>query len=165
MYKSTKLFREFPSAYRNPNSKNDCYLLHGYCRDFYVEFTATELDKAGFVFDFGGLREFKQWLEEKFDHTVILQADDPYLEHFRGLEALGVMKVVTLPLVSCEGFAQYVGTYLHEYVQRVTRGRVSVSLCECFENAKNSGQWHNNDSADHLTFAELELLAADLEGE
>ena len=143
MYTSTKLFREFPNAYRNPNSITDCYLLHGYCRDFYFIFGSKTLDKQGFVFDFGDLDHVKHWLEEKFDHTVLLQADDPFLSDFLKLQELGVMRVITLPLVTCEGIAEYVGTYVQEWLVGHTHGRAYVIKCECRENGKNSGEWYN----------------------
>ena len=86
MYTSTKFFKEVgPCAYRNWQSDTDCYLLHGYCRSFRFVFGCKNLDKQGFVVDFGGLKNFKRWVEDKFDHTVILQADDPMVHVFRTL--------------------------------------------------------------------------------
>jgi len=158
MYTSTKLFREFPNAYRNPNSKSDCYLLHGYCRDFYFVFGADNLDKQGFVFDYGALDIIKHWLEEKFDHTVLLQADDPYLYKFKELEKLGLMKVTVLPLVSCEGIAEYVGVFVNEWLETETDNRVRVVSCECRENGKNSAVWTNTPGDYRLRFYDSEEM-------
>lgn len=143
MYQSTKLFRHLASAYRNHNSDSDCYMLHGYCRDIYVTFGATSLDKQGFVVDFGGLKEFKRWLEDKFDHTTVLQADDPLVSHFRVMESDGFLKLTVLPIVSCEGWAMYISKYLDHYVQQQTNGRAYVLRLEVRENDKNSAIYVN----------------------
>lgn len=163
MYTSTKLFREYPNAYRNPQSKTDCYLLHGYCRDFHLIFGSKELDRQGFVFDFGDLDEIKYWLESKFDHTVLLQADDPHLFKFKLLQEDGLMRVVTLPLVTCEGIAQYVGLFIDKWVKQRTRDRVSVLSCECRENGKNSAVWLPTTDDYRLTFDDLEDMRRDME--
>ena len=87
IYQSTKYFKEIgPCAYRNHKSDTDCYLLHGYCRSFRFVFGCNNLDRQGFVVDFGGLKDVKRQLQEWFDHTVILQSDDPLISTFRQLD-------------------------------------------------------------------------------
>lgn len=163
MYTSTKLFREFPNAYRNPASTSDCFLLHGYCRDFFFTFGAKDLDKQGFVVDFGGLKKVKQWLEEKFDHTVLLQGDDPELGVFYELQDRGVLRLTTLPLVSCEGIAEFVGLFVDDYIQDKTGRRAHVVSCECRENGKNSAVWTNTPEDYRLSYNALtEYLRAQL---
>ena len=113
IYKSTKYFKEIgPCAYRNHKSDTDCYLLHGYCRSFKFVFGCNNLDRQGFVVDFGGLKDVKRQLQEWFDHTVILQSDDPLVSTFRQLEEQGQCKLQTFPLISSEGLAEWTGEYL-----------------------------------------------------
>ena len=54
------------------------------------------------------LRTFKRWIDDKFDHTVILQADDPMVSVFRQLESKGHLKLQTFPLISSEGYTDKV---------------------------------------------------------
>ena len=103
IYKSTKYFKEIgPCAYRNWRSDTDCYLLHGYCRSFKFVFGCKNLDRQGFVVDFGGLKDVKNQLQAWFDHTVILQSDDPILPVMEQLEAEGHCNLQTFPLISSE---------------------------------------------------------------
>ncbi|MEZ4433662.1 MAG: 6-carboxytetrahydropterin synthase [bacterium] len=48
---------------------------------------ATNAPRNGFVVDFGGLKVVKSWLTEHFDHTLLLDADDPLLQSFRARTA------------------------------------------------------------------------------
>jgi 6-pyruvoyltetrahydropterin/6-carboxytetrahydropterin synthase len=139
-YTSTKFFKEIgPCAYRNHRSDSDCYLLHGYDRSFRFVFGSKNLDKQGFVVDFGGImREIKRQLEYWFDHTVILQADDPMVGAFRKLEKLGHVALRTFPLISCEGLAEYVGEYADSIIRKSTQDRSWVISCEVIEAEKNS---------------------------
>lgn len=166
MYTSTKFFKEIgPCAYRNWKSDTDCYLLHGYDRSFRFVFGASHLDKQGFVVDFGGLKMIKRQLEDWFDHTVILQADDPLVHTFRELTAKGHCKLQTFPLISCEGLAQYVGEYVDSMLQEANGGRNWVVSCEMIEAEKNSAIYTLTNNDERISFADLKQLNADLEAE
>ena len=39
--------------------------------------------------DFGGLKEFKAWADDMFDHTLVIAKDDPYLPFFQQMANLG----------------------------------------------------------------------------
>ena len=164
MYTSTKFFKEIgPCAYRNWKSDTDCYMLHGYDRSFKFVFGATHLDKQGFVVDFGGLKEVKRKLEDWFDHTVILQADDPLVASFRILEQKGHMRVRTFPLISCEGLAEYVGEFVDDLITQYTDGRAWVISCEVIEAEKNSALYHPRENPDRLKWDEWVALKASME--
>jgi len=164
MYTSTKFFKEVgPCAYRNWQSDTDCYLLHGYCRSFRFVFGCKNLDKQGFVVDFGGLKDFKRWVEDKFDHTVILQADDPMVHVFRTLESQGHLKLATFPLISCEGLAEYVGEYMDAMLKERYDGRCWVVSCEMIEAEKNSAIYTPAENPDRMTFAEIDEMTKAIE--
>jgi 6-pyruvoyltetrahydropterin/6-carboxytetrahydropterin synthase len=164
IYTSTKFYKELgPCAYRNWNSDTDCYLLHGYCRSFKFVFGCKNLDKQGFVVDFGGLKDFKRWLEDKFDHTVILQADDPMVHVFRKLEEKGHLKLNTFPLVSSEGLAEYVGECLDSILQRKYDGRCWVISSEHIEASKNGSFYYPQENPDRLSFYEIEEFTQEIE--
>jgi len=154
---STKTMPEIgPCAYRNWKSDSDCYMLHGYCRTFHFVFGSENLDRAGFVVDFGDLDLVKSQLETWFDHTVILQADDPLVPTFQKLTDEGNCNLKTFPLISCEGLAQYVGTFAAEFITDRTKGRATVVSCEVRETGKNSAIYNYSGDVDKLSFADLE---------
>jgi 6-pyruvoyltetrahydropterin/6-carboxytetrahydropterin synthase len=39
--------------------------------------------------DFGGLKEFKEWADHMFDHTLVIAEDDPHLPFFREMAKIG----------------------------------------------------------------------------
>lgn len=161
---STKYYHEIgPCAYRNWKSDSECYKLHGYDRSFKFVFGCSNLDKQGFVVDFGGLKEIKRQLEYWFDHTVILQADDPMVGTFRKLEKLGHLVLRTFPLISCEGLAQYVAEYVDHQLQEKNGGRNWVISCEMIEAEKNSAIYSPRSDVDRLTFPELQAIAKEME--
>jgi len=164
MYTSTKFFKEIgPCAYRNWRSDTDCYMLHGYDRSFKFVFGCDHLDKQGFVVDFGGLKAIKRQLEDWFDHTVILQADDPLVNTFRELTAKGHCRLQTFPLISCEGLAEFVGEYVDALLQEQNGGRNWVISCEVIEAEKNSAIYSPRENPDRITFADLKELCREME--
>jgi hypothetical protein len=62
--------------------------------------------------DFGGLKAFKEWADWQFDHTTVVGHDDPHLDKFKALAALGkqaeggVMDLRIVEAVGCEKFAE-----------------------------------------------------------
>lgn len=115
--------------------------MHGYSRSFVVWFEAKERDDNGFVMDFGALGEVRAWLDDRFDHTLLLDAADPLLPDFRALEAKGGCKLTVFDDVGMEGSAKYVFDWLDPWVREQSGGRVWVASIECRENDKNSGQY------------------------
>ena len=59
-----------------------CSTLHGYSIGIKLVFESETLDDRNWVFDFGGLKQFKEWSENMFDHTLVIAADDPHLDFF-----------------------------------------------------------------------------------
>ena len=164
-YTSTKFFKEIgPCAYRNWKSDSDCYLLHGYCRSFKFVFGCKNLDKQGFVVDFGGvMKEVKRQLEYWFDHTVILQADDPLVGIFRKLEELGHVHLRTFPLISCEGLAEYIGEYVDALLKTMTYERAWVISAEVIEAEKNSGVYTPKNNPDRIKFQDILDMTKEIE--
>jgi 6-pyruvoyl-tetrahydropterin synthase len=52
-------------------------------------FESENLDDRNWVFDFGGLKQFKDWAEHMFDHTLVIAADDPHLAFFEKMADIG----------------------------------------------------------------------------
>jgi len=139
MYRSSKNFIGYPCAHRRWAHNGHCAWVHGYSRSFMVWFEANEREEhTGFVMDFGGLKEIKSWLDDKFDHTLLLDETDPLLDDFKALEEKGACKLTVLPDVGMEGTAKYVFNHISSWVKEKTNGRVWVHSVECRENEKNS---------------------------
>jgi 6-pyruvoyltetrahydropterin/6-carboxytetrahydropterin synthase len=77
-----------------------CQFLHGYGVSFKVWFEG-ELDERNWVWDFGGMKRAKgtidgmnpkAWMDNMFDHTVIVADDDPYLEQFKQMWKDGIIQ-------------------------------------------------------------------------
>ena len=165
-FTSTKYFHEIgPCAYRNWKSDSECYKLHGYDRSFRFVFGCKNLDKQGFVVDFGGMKEIKRQLEYWFDHTVILQADDPLISIFEKLQHLGHCELRTFPLISCEGLAQYVAEYVDHMLQQTTQGRAWVISCEMIEAEKNSAIYSPQHDPDRMTYPDLVEITNEMQHE
>lgn len=103
----------FPCAYKQWKADTHCRLNHGYSFSIKVYFGANELDKRGWVCDYGGLKELKKILEEQFDHKTIIAIDDPDLETYKQLERDGIMKLNVLPGMGCEMIADMLYKYIN----------------------------------------------------
>lgn len=136
---STKSFYNYPCAHRQWRHKGNCALVHGYSRSFHFQFAALTRDACGFVVDFGNLKWVKDFLEANFDHTLLLEADDPLLPAFREIESQGGALVVTCPFgVGMEGTAEWVATVVNSELRKRSQGRCRVVSLEVKENDKNS---------------------------
>lgn len=95
-------FRQWRSTHSH------CSLLHGYALSVEVMFGANELDERNWVVDFGGLDQFKAWLEEMFDHTTLVAKDDPQLHLYQVMKDSGLIDLRILDNVGCEATAELI---------------------------------------------------------
>ncbi|OGS11734.1 MAG: 6-pyruvoyl tetrahydrobiopterin synthase [Elusimicrobia bacterium RIFOXYA2_FULL_58_8] len=80
MHKITKS-ASFCYGHRLADHKGKCKNLHGHNGTAEVTLSSATLDSTQMVADFGDLgRALKQWLDENFDHKVILCSGDPLLK-------------------------------------------------------------------------------------
>lgn len=91
-----------------------------------------------FVVDFGELKELKAWLEETFDHTLLICQDDPEIERFRELDRVGAARVIFMPNVGMEMTSVVVWNKVNELLLDRYAGRAWCSKVEVRENDKNS---------------------------
>lgn len=131
-----------------------CSLLHGYSIGIKLIFECETLDDKNWVMDFGGLGQFKSWTEYMFDHTLIIAKDDPHLEMFRQMAAMGkqdqggVCDLRIVDAVGCEKFAELafnqMNSILDTLKQFPDQGRYPINpmlklkSVEVFEHAGNS---------------------------
>ena len=114
--------------------------MHGYSRSFTLWFRTNEVTDNGFVMDFGKLKPVKAWLEDTFDHTLLLDTGDPLIPQFRAIEEQGGCKLVVFDDVGMEGTARFVFDWLDAWVRERTADRVWVVSVEVRENEKNSAR-------------------------
>ncbi|CAI8264992.1 MAG: Uncharacterised protein [Methanobacteriota archaeon] len=137
-YRSTKTYRNLPCAHRQWKNEGHCSFVHGYSREFIFHFASNELDKHGWVVDFGGLNDLKVFLEHWFDHTLLLAEDDPLLEEFRDLESKGACDLRILESASIEYSAKFVYEFANGLIRKTTNQRAWCYRVEVRENDKNS---------------------------
>lgn len=115
-YISTKEYSHLaPLAYRQWRADSHCNLIHGYALSFKFEFECDELDVRNWAMDYGGLRPLKDFLEEHFDHALLLAQDDPHYADIKRLGELGIAKITEVEKTGCEGLADY----LYEYINTI----------------------------------------------
>lgn len=138
-YRVVKTYRNLPCAHRRWRHDGHCALVHGYSRSVTLTFGCQERDENGFVIDFGGpLRPVKEWIKEQFDHTLLLDADDPLLPTFRELERQGACRLTVFAQVGMEGSAKHVYDWVSQWLAEALGGRVWLISVECRENDKNA---------------------------
>lgn len=138
LFRSTKRFTGFPCTHRQWKAESHCRFVHGYSREFYFEFAASELTQEGWVVDFGGLKELKSWLDEVFDHTFLVAQDDPELASFKALDKSGVIQLRVLPNPGMEGTALYAYEHASRILEKLYGKRAWITKVEVRENEKNS---------------------------
>jgi len=143
-FTSTKSYYNYPCAHRQYRHDGNCAKIHGYSRSFHFIFGAKTMTKEGFIVDYGDLDELKQHLDYMYDHTLVLDADDPHMDTFRELEKVGVCDIRIHPLgPGMEGTAHYLCEWADEYLRKKTKGRAWVISVEARENDKNSSIYNN----------------------
>lgn len=135
MYRSSKTYGHdvgLSCCFRQWRAQSHCRFLHGYALSVHLEFETTELDVRNWVVDFGGLKSFKQILQDTFDHKLLVAEDDPMKDELAALAGVGLADVVVVDATGCEAFAKLIywgaDTWLHDagFAPRVRMHHVTV---------------------------------------
>lgn len=150
-YQSTKLFENYSVAIRQHKAQHShCKLLHGYALKFKVHFESNEsfeenqLDDMNWIVDYGGFKTppkgngLKDWMNDMWDHTLLIEKDDPYRPLFEDMEMEGICKVHFLDKIGAESCAKLVFDKFNEVLSKTDAGRCKVVKVECWENDNNS---------------------------
>ena len=141
-FQSTKKLGPISVGHRQWRDKGHCAWVHGYGR--YIQFTFEgELDERQWVMDFGDLRDVKQWLEEQWDHRLLLASDDPHLGQFKNMHALGTMSINVMDVdkgwgPGIESSCKFVYDHVQPIIAQKTNGRVTLTKVEIWEHERNS---------------------------
>ncbi len=151
-----KAYRNLPAAHRQPNHGGHCRFIHGHDWGFDIKFAAEELDENHFVVDFGGLKNLEKELKHWFDHTLLLNADDPMLEHLRQVlvtklrwteedpkEDSPLAQIRLVPNCGAEGLAMFVHGLTVKFLEEnfkidVDARGLRVVEVTCWEDSKNA---------------------------
>jgi 6-pyruvoyltetrahydropterin/6-carboxytetrahydropterin synthase len=78
---TAKRFHDFSCGHRVVGHEGKCALLHGHNYRVHFECVADQLDAVGRVVDFSVIKErLCDWLEDAWDHRLLLWAKDPIVE-------------------------------------------------------------------------------------
>ena len=144
-YQSTKTYGHnigLSACFRQPNAHSHCKFLHGYSLAFKFTFQAARLDERNWVVDFGGLKPLKKWLEDTFDHKVVLDEQDPHIIDFHMLAEKKLAELTILDGVGVEMFAKHAYNYADKLVREMTDNRCWVTEVECAEHGANSAIYY-----------------------
>lgn len=150
-YVSTKLFENYSVAIRQWKAQHShCQLLHGYALKFKVWFASNEpdidkqLDDMNWIVDYGGFKTppqgngLKDWMNHMWDHTTLIQKDDPFADIFIQMEQMGLCKLHLLDKMGAESCARLVYENFNRVLSKTDAGRCKCIKVECFENDNNS---------------------------
>ena len=148
MYYITKMFGPFPFAHRQHKHSGHCSLIHGHNWYFEICLKSGDLDENGFVYDFGKFKWLKSWLEETFDHTIVINEDDPYHGLFHVLHEQGLMKMITLRNCSSEALAKHVYQYIQDRMMKQPSSDRNLELLwvKVYEDEKNKAIYKPEDN-------------------
>ena len=142
MYYSTKTYDHnlgLSAVFRQPKADHShCHLLHGYSLKFKFKFASTKLDDKNWVVDFGGLKELKTWLQDNFDHKVIVDSNDPEIDTLYKLEQKGLAEIRVFDGVGAEMFAYHAWKFADNLVRDMSMNRCWCIEAECAEHGANS---------------------------
>jgi 6-pyruvoyltetrahydropterin/6-carboxytetrahydropterin synthase len=137
MFGSSKTYgpeKGYTVAYRQWRAESHCNRLHGYALSFHLEFESETLDVRNWVVDFGSLRTFKEFLDDHFDHTLLVSEDDPEMATFEMLHGKKMCKMVVVERTGCEGLSKFLHEYMNDiwlkengYGDRIRCTKVTVS--------------------------------------
>ena len=141
-FQSTKKLGPISVGHRQWRDDGHCAWVHGYGR--YIQFTFEgDLDERQWVMDFGDLKDVKQWLEEQWDHRVMIASDDPQLDKLKEMHDLNIMNINVMDVEKgwgpgIEASCKFVYDHVQPIITQKTNGRVKITKVEIWEHERNS---------------------------
>jgi 6-pyruvoyltetrahydropterin/6-carboxytetrahydropterin synthase len=141
-YISTKTYGHnigLSCCFRQWRAQSHCDVFHGYALEIRFEFIAKELDERNWVCDFGGFKSLRTWLEDTFDHKMLVAEDDPHRDQILALADHGLAHIVMVGATGCEAFAEMIFKYAQTWLDdNGYSPRVEVHSVEVREHGANS---------------------------
>ena len=123
MYRVT---REIPFCYghRLLNYKGKCKNLHGHNGRAVITIESDKLDELGMVMDFSDIKKVvSAWIDETFDHRMILNKDDPALPGLRALNE-------PVQVIDDNPTAETIAKLIYDFVEKSGFPVIEVKLWE-----------------------------------
>ncbi len=153
-YTCRKHFEGYPCCHRQWKHSGHCRFVHGYSRNFTFWFVAEELDEFGFVVDFSSLKPLEKKIKHHFDHTFLINEDDPLLSVWKQLDSEGALDLRIMKNVGMESTAEMIWAWANELLLQRDMGRTCCWRAEASENNFNSAtfeltpSWYNSNQRD-----------------
>lgn len=145
MYAVSKIFghdRGLSCVFRQWRADSHCARLHGYAISVRLDLECETLDENNWVYDFGRFKAIKKWLEETFDHKLLVAVDDPAIDDLTMLQQLNVADVLVVEKIGCETFAKMCFTAMSDMLTFADKQRgVRVVSCEVREHGSNGASY------------------------
>lgn len=139
----SKRYDNLKGAHRQWKHPGHCSYVHGENWSVEIFLQCDRLDKCGFVVDFGKLRSVKEMLDDLFDHTLLIDEDDPMLHAFEAMDADGTCRLKVVPSASAEGLASLIAGLAQDIVSLENKDRVVwVSKVIVYEDSKNKATYY-----------------------
>ena len=136
-----KSYYDFPCSHRQWQHNGHCRFVHGYSRSFTFWFTAKELDVNGFVVDFSKLKPLEIRLKEHFDHTFLVNRDDPLMNYWKELHDLEALNLRIMDNVGMESSSKVIWEWANQFLKNKDEGRTCCWKTESSENKSNSASY------------------------
>ncbi len=137
-FSCSKHFQDYPCCHRQWKHSGHCSFVHGYSRSFTFWFKALDLDRHGFVVDFSSLKLLEQQLKEHFDHTFLVNKDDPLLSEWQKLHEVKALDLRIMENVGMESTAKLVWEWANTILLEKDSGRTCCFRAKSTENDFNS---------------------------
>ena len=134
----TKSFNDFPCCHRQWKHSGHCRFVHGYSRSFRFWFAAKSLDENGFVVDFSSLKELEDKLVKQFDHTFLVNKNDPLIDTWKDLHEKGALDLRIMNNVGMESTSQIIWEWANSLLLVKDEGRTCCWRSESRENSSNA---------------------------
>jgi 6-pyruvoyltetrahydropterin/6-carboxytetrahydropterin synthase len=144
-FKSTKRFGPISVGHRQWRDDGHCAFVHGYGR--YVEFVFEgEPDHRQWVLDFGDLKDVKTWIDQQWDHRLLLASDDPLLDTFLVLHDAGGCNINIMDIrqgwgPGIEGSCKFLYDQIQPMISEKTNYRVRIASVRVWEHENNSAYY------------------------
>ncbi len=137
-FSCSKHFEGYPCCHRQWKHPGHCSFVHGYSRSFTFWFNSKTLDENGFVVDFSRFQDLEKKLKEHFDHTFLVNKDDPYMNFWTELHSKKALDLRIMENVGMESTAELVWGWANSILHQRDSGRTCCSRVKASENNFNS---------------------------
>ncbi len=142
-FSCSKHFEGYPCCHRQWKHSGHCSFVHGYSRSFTFWFKAKSLDQHGFVVDFSSFKQLREKLKEQFDHTFLVNQDDPLIPQWRELHSQKALDLRIMENVGMESTAKLVWEWANNILLINHSGRTCCFRAKASENNFNSGYFES----------------------